>query len=570
MYDDYSVLLNAKILRVPLDPSLWFTQEYFNASGEFTYRPLTTLSYWIDVHLYGFNPWTLHLVNLLWHLGACVLVWSLLTRLGFGEIPAFVGTLLFGVHPLPSEAVMCVTYRKDLLMVAGVLAAVRLALAGRHGWAYLVGALALLSKESALVLPLLVGFVLAADQQAGTFDSVLRFWKKPWLGYWLVISAYVLLRFGWMSHHADTLPPYPGGSLVTALGTGLWVWVHYLRSFFWPVALSPVHEFEAVVGLSDWRLWAALGLAGLGLGGVLRARSRNLRLQAGLLWLGAGLVPALGLYPVANPGAERFFYLPMFGAVMLVAEFCGWLVAALKAHRIWRKVAGGVALIAFAGFSFLTVRQSGVWADDLALWSAAYYHYPQSPKSQFGLGWALYQAGDSYAAKKRLDSLLRVSPWHPQALLGRATLHLQEKEFGRALDLYAQLLRVQPENAGAWLGRGKALEGLGRRAEARSAYEQGLEFAPGGAELFVAIGDLLKEAGDWKGAQAQYYRAVSANPAFAYSYNKLGIIQAAYVRDPVAAQGFFEKAVEVQPGSLAAREAMENLKRLEGLGHATD
>ncbi|MDQ1274196.1 MAG: hypothetical protein QG591_2826 [Planctomycetota bacterium] len=44
-----------------------FTSYYFTAAGELSYRPLVTLTYFIDYTLWHLNPLGYHLTNLLLH-----------------------------------------------------------------------------------------------------------------------------------------------------------------------------------------------------------------------------------------------------------------------------------------------------------------------------------------------------------------------------------------------------------------------------------------------------------------------------------------------------------------------
>ena len=79
------------------------------------YRPLVLLSFTADFSLWGLNPWGYHLSNLLLHVLNSLLVYSLM---GFYTSPltACVGSLLFAVHPIHTEAVTYISGRVELLM----------------------------------------------------------------------------------------------------------------------------------------------------------------------------------------------------------------------------------------------------------------------------------------------------------------------------------------------------------------------------------------------------------------------------------------------------------------------
>src|SRR6266705_1123895 len=56
----------------------WFTPDQPD------YVPLTITSFWLEWRLWGMNSTGYHITNVLLHIGACLLLWTLLRRL---EIP---------------------------------------------------------------------------------------------------------------------------------------------------------------------------------------------------------------------------------------------------------------------------------------------------------------------------------------------------------------------------------------------------------------------------------------------------------------------------------------------------
>ena len=169
----------------------------------FAYRPVRVLSYQVD-HLLagGMDPRVFHLSNLVYHVLATWLLWSLARAMLDSDPAAMVAASLFAVHPLGSEAVAYVSGRRDLLCALFAL------LALRCWWAFLAGAdrtgdlatgaasdrrptratptlavalvaalLSLGSKETALVLPVLawfMTFVRSPGARAGMAPRVIR------------------------------------------------------------------------------------------------------------------------------------------------------------------------------------------------------------------------------------------------------------------------------------------------------------------------------------------------------------------------------------------------------------
>ena len=163
--DDHLLIEANEILRAPLAlGQIWLGGFWGHAGLVDYYRPLVTQSFALNFLVGGLSPFGYHLANLLLHAGASLLLYRLAGRwLGPGPAPA-VAAMLFAVHPLGTEPVASVYGRPDLMAALLVLAALLLQERWRSGSRGVPGAvgvaalygLALMSKESALLLPVLL------------------------------------------------------------------------------------------------------------------------------------------------------------------------------------------------------------------------------------------------------------------------------------------------------------------------------------------------------------------------------------------------------------------------------
>ena len=69
------------------------------------YRPVQTLSYMLAYQISGLSAWSYHLVNVLFHTFASVLIYFLCVEYGISAGAALLAAAIFSVHPIHSEAV---------------------------------------------------------------------------------------------------------------------------------------------------------------------------------------------------------------------------------------------------------------------------------------------------------------------------------------------------------------------------------------------------------------------------------------------------------------------------------
>ena len=120
VYDDEFTVVNNTLIKNFSNISKLFTKEYFAASGEMSYRPVVTFTYFIDYALYGLKPYGYHLTNLLLHALNGVILYIFLTLLFKPSQSSIFNlqlliSLLFATHPVLTEAVNAISFREDLL-----------------------------------------------------------------------------------------------------------------------------------------------------------------------------------------------------------------------------------------------------------------------------------------------------------------------------------------------------------------------------------------------------------------------------------------------------------------------
>jgi hypothetical protein len=172
---------------------------------------------------FGYQPAAWYAVNTGLHFIACLLLWRILRPIE-GARTAALATLYFAVFQAPQEAVMWVSAMNETLAGVFIVAALLLWTKDKHGWALLCYSLALISKESAPILLLLIP-VIQWRQKKPLFPREYLFYFIP-----TAVFAVVFLTT-WSSNsmiHYQIYAVSPRALLVLAITIHrlLWPWMY--------------------------------------------------------------------------------------------------------------------------------------------------------------------------------------------------------------------------------------------------------------------------------------------------------------------------------------------------------
>jgi hypothetical protein len=315
-----------------------------------SYRPVISLSIFIDYLLFHTHAFGFHLTNLLAFCTCSVMVafvtLELTGRLGArsGALTALWAGLLFSVYPLHVESVAWIIGRVDTLATAFYLASLfcflRLELLREKSflWGSLAFfLLALTSKEIAVSLPFAVALLaclppgrLGARSQyshkapiglAQTIGQTLKHAFFASLPYWLMLAAYALFR---QTLLGTAVGGY-GGAGLTDLFHSLKIFAdkESLIKLFVPVS----EEFMPVRALAPYCVAPLVAIAGSFLVRQLILYARCEQKLASFLaplgtvaWLALALVPAFQIWHIyPNLVGSRLFFLSSAGLCITIA-----------------------------------------------------------------------------------------------------------------------------------------------------------------------------------------------------------------------------------------------------------
>jgi len=222
-----------------------FSRSYFQTYKELSYRPVVTLSYFLDYALWKLDAVGYHATNLLLHALAAALAFAWCRRVTGHSGRSFVVAALFAVHPLQGEAVHNISFREDLLCTVFALAALLLYERGRDRqggarWPLMAGsalcyAAAVLAKEAALLV--VPGMILLREllgRRKGCQLRRLLAWALP---LFVVAGVYTVVRLGPMRFSGEQAVQRASGPLPDRLVQLPCLLLEYIRLLVWPVGL---------------------------------------------------------------------------------------------------------------------------------------------------------------------------------------------------------------------------------------------------------------------------------------------------------------------------------------------
>lgn len=435
-----------------------------SADGVDVYRPGVFLVLEAIHAVAGRRPAAYHATILAAHLLVCIFLWAVARRWLPDPRSAWLVILLFGFHPVTSEAYLFATAISEPLAAAGLLGAILLLDPGRTGnqpgWARSTGAAVvllagLLSKE----------VVLAATPAIGWYLWRVRGVRPIRMLPTLVASIAFLgardLALGGLQatgldngHRLRALAAYPilvlDGlcALITQRPVGVrhLYWEYRDLAWGWSVAAGVVVVVAAVVA---WRVRASLPIA-------------TTAVAIGLLMLApvalVVTVPGWG-------GFGRYLYVPW--AFLTVAAIA---VGGAARHRLRPRLRVLPAVVAAVFVVTAAVGSRTAlanWSSQEALATAAIEVFPAGPDAWEWLGNVHLERGELGAAARCYETAVDLAPdlQRPRHNLAAAWLYL-----GRPAAALAQLDELDRRfdaNPVSSRLRVEALEGLGRIDEAR-------------------------------------------------------------------------------------------------------
>ncbi|VAX38083.1 hypothetical protein MNBD_UNCLBAC01-1349 [hydrothermal vent metagenome] len=527
--DNHSIINNEAIKS--LDNIGQIFQESFFGSGHY-YRPLVSLSFMLEYHFFGLNPFYYNLTNLLLHVIIAITVFFLINALLNDRLLAFFVGILFAMHPIHWEAVANIPGRAIILSALfGFIAFLFYVYARKKKSLGLYVAslasfiLSLLSKESAAMLPIiLLSYLIFIEPKAQRKN-----WTSTIIGiipYFFIIFTYIIFR-----KSLGIMNIYPWRSVEeTVLGffTFLQSCLISLRLFIFPVDLYYDRSLRVFGNFTEPWFWSTLGV--FLIAAIILLRKRKTYPKAVFFFLSwffidlfpvSQIITTIGVQPGYISTAEHFLYTPSVGIFALMVIIIRWLwnanqKANVCSPNIFKINVAGILLF----FALITVQMNFQARSAIAMFERSIKHQPNNSRIFYSLGIEYGLREMPKKAEGYFRQSLALEPFQPIARIGLGKALCDQNQYWAGIQEYEKVhhpgnfeellennlekayailiekykIRIvnEPQNAGFYYSLGVMYSKTDQLTKAIVQYEKAIELDPTHKEAFFNLKSLRK------------------------------------------------------------------------------
>jgi len=538
---------------------------YFSNYYVMMYQPLPVLSFAWCYTLFKFNLTGHHVINLLFHLINCILVYNFVGMLNPNIIVRRTVLFLFALHPLSVEAVMWISCRSSgmytCFYLAGLLAYLNYKKSNSYKTLLICGLwflLSLFSKAQAVTFPLAL---LALDFfyfKSGVTKKTI-FEKLPFFLLSLAFGLAALLNSDTTENIAYMASAY---SILDYFFILCYEAVWYLYKIVFPFNLSPIYvypvkENDMLPILYYFAFVLAVGLIYL----VYRNYKSKNYLIFGFAFFYLTIAITFQIIPSRLfIVADRYGYLPNIGIfyilACLLAEWKAGKISIFKGSRDRHWV---LYLIGFA-FMFLSFQQSKIWKNDETLANRIIDVNPET--DYIGRAYGIrgnYKKNILQQPSQALSDYKKAMELDSSDLISRnqaAIIYLAMGDTLQAVLHYRLAHKADPLSPVPYTDLGVMYSVKNNFIKAEELADSALQINRNFPNALVLKAVCMLNLGNHKGAETVLSQCIKFNPGFPEGYKNRGIIRINNLNDKNGACLDFKKAAQL--GDLDSKEILRS------------
>lgn len=436
IWDDYGLIKDNNYIKHWVNLPKIVIEDFGAGGGTRSnfYRPLQMILHMAGYSLWGLNVIGYHLTSVFLHILTAIALYFFVYAIVCNTSIAFLASLLFVTHPINTEAVCYISGVSDPLSLLFILLCFIFYIKSLNSksiapylLALLIFAVALLSKENAVIVPILILLYHYSFRKNLEIKKVIPFF--------IILLSYVLLRLTILNPFIQIHVPIT--SLLQKLPGCFVALAEFSKLLLLPFNLH-VEYGNKVFNISDPRVITGALLSLLLIIFAFLKRKQNPLVFFSIGWFFIAFLPVSNIYPINDSFMmEHWIYTPSIGFFIILSNL---IYLPLKNKRLvflLRTLV--IALIVF--YSYLTIKQNEYWKEPIAFYKRTLKYAPDS--------WRFYnELGIEYANSGKTKE---------------------------AIECYTKSLEINPNLSGVYNNLGNLYRQIGKNDEALAMYKKAKE-----------------------------------------------------------------------------------------------
>ena len=329
--------------------------------------------------------------------------------------------------------------------------------------------LALLSKESSLILPVLLALY------HYSFKKKVK--VKEFFSIGSLAVIYILLRITILkallanrSYTTNLFQRLPGFFVAIT---------NYVKLLFFPFNLHMEYRLR-VFNAGDLKVILGAVILLVLLVYAFRRRESNKLVFFSILWFFVALLPVSNLYPINAYMAEHWLYLPSIGFFLLAAKAISFFYK-VERFKVFTKV---FVVSSLVFYSYLTIRQNIFWREPIAFYEYTLKYAPDSPRVHYNLGNTyndIDKREESVAAYKKA---IEMKANYTEAYSNLGSVYTDMGKNEEAVAVYKKAVEIKADHADVHYNLGAAYMNMNKTEKAIAAYKKAIEIKDDHKKLY--------------------------------------------------------------------------------------
>jgi len=558
--DDSVYISQNQLLKEP--DRLW--KAWFEPGSFIEYYPIEQTVQWVQWQSWGEDTLGYHLTNVFLHLLGSFLVWRLLSKLGLRL--AWLGGLIFAIHPMMVESVAWISELKNTLSVPPFLLAMCAWIDyEEHGkprdyfLALGLFLLAMLCKVGMAAFPAVI--LLYAWWRRGRIGPRDFFACAPFL-FITAILVSINIWSGSLFIQAQMNNPYSVGvdGFFPRLVLAGQILSFYFAKCFWP--------FFQVIYYPKWNVDASQPLQYLPLLVMAvvvcylwwKRRTWGRHVLLGLGFFTLVLSPFLGFidssYMTYTWTMDHFLYIPLIGIIGVVVAGIEDLDAQLAPAM--HPFSSGLLTVLMGLLALESHWYNAAFTSDETFWNYVIDRNPAAWSAHENLGKVLLQENEPELAKQQFFIAILQRPDISDPYRDLASAYMELGQNAEAIAALQLGMKKDPDDPLLHNNMGIMLDEAGKLTEAQGEFESALRRRPLYLDAHNNLGHVLLQLGHIPEAIGQFRASLQIDPWDIIAHDELGVALGQSGRIPEAIDEF-EKSLQLNPNDDTARQNLAKL-----------